>query len=376
MASRVSVKIIVGVFFILAALAITGLVAEIAFTASDKFPIEGIEYSPTEIWHWRKNLKIKGWSEEAGNFPLRTDKNGFRNCGKSYDPNSDVVRILIIGDSYTIGLAYPDDKIFTSLLEEQLNTSGISSKKVEVFNMASPAWGTEQQFMCLKNYGLGIKPDYLLLMTCPNDIRETYCKRYAELVNGDLHFNSLPFTTEEITKWKCSNYSCVYQFLQKEVLHTHYGTFAMLNEKFKFNFGKEDETNWDRPMFLKTRFTELEEAWNLYGKFLQEIRENCAKQGIKFAVSSTPFVIEFDDTMKQDTATQAGMVARQIEEYCQKISVPYLNIAPYFNQTGNPQSCFLKSDQHFSLAGHEVTAKALKSYYEKEITTNNQTPIK
>lgn len=367
MATRTSVKIFAGLFLFLVLAAIALLIAEIAYTASKKYPTEGIEYSSTEIWHWRKNLHIDSWNPETGNFTLYTDQNGFRNPGKQYNNDGSTIRVLVIGDSYTIGLAYPDEKTFTGILERKLNELHLGKKKIEVFNMASPAWGTEQQFLCLKNYGLKIKPDYVLLLTCPNDIRETYCKRFAQLENGAIKFNPIPFSVKEIINWKLSNYSCFYQYLQKTVLYSHYGTFGMLNEKYRFNFGKEDETNWDRPLYLKQSFAELDEAWNLYRQFLVDTKKLCDENKISLAVSSVPFLIEFDKTMQQDTSMQSGLVTEKIRNYCGVLNIPYVNEYEKFKKEAEPTSFFNADDQHFNAHGHEITAEGLLDYYKQII---------
>jgi hypothetical protein len=363
-----SIKIVFGVFLFIVFAFIILLLLEIGYTLSGKYPIAGIQYNKETLWRWRANLNTISISDEFGESKLHTDSKGFRNADKSYKAEKDanVVRILVIGDSYTAGLAYPQDKIFTSLLEQNLNALA-SGKKVEVFNMASPAWGTEQEFLCLQNEGMSIKPDYVLLMTCPNDIRETYCKRYAELKDSRLYFNSAPFSAKEIIRWELANYSCFYQYLQRTTLHTDYGSFDFLMSKFKFAFGKEDANSWDRPVFLKNTFPEMDQAQALYDTLLTSMKQVCENNHAQFAVSCTPFIMEFDSTMKVDTALQPGIMQQRIGEFCSRADIPFINLYKRFALQADPSGLFTKSDLHFSAKGFEVTGAALTEFYKDKI---------
>lgn len=351
-------------FILLMIGAIVLLSLEIRYRLTDKYHVAGISYSENELWRWRSNLQTKEWNEEIGGYTVYTDSKGFRNEDKNYS-KSDAIRILVIGDSYTAGLTHPKDKIYTTLLEQQLRKDG---KNVEVYNMASPCWSTEQEYKCLINEGLAIAPDYILLMTCPNDIREAYCKRYAELKNGEITFNSSLFTAEEIKYWTLANYSHYYQHLQTEVYHTNYGSFMFLMSKYKFNFGIEDSAMWDRPMFLKQMFPELKDAYKLYFSLLNEMQKKCNEQHIKFAVSCTPFISEYDSTMIKDTAMQANLVSDRISTYCQANHIPFINLNSVFAANPEPALLFRKGDEHFTSKGFEVTAEALHKYYAPIIT--------
>lgn len=367
MTKRTAGKIFLGFLSFAFLLVIGILVMEIALRISNKYPVVGIQYNNTEIWHWHKNLNSTTHDEESGSFVQHTDKFGFRNYGKDYAKSDNTFRILIIGDSYTAGLTHADDKIFTALLEKKLEGLNVSGKKIEVFNMACPAWGAEQQFLVLKNYGLFAKPDYVLIMTCPNDIRETYNKRFAYLQDGVVKFNPIPFTKSEILKWKLACYSNLYQYLQAQVFKTNYGTFDMLMNKFRFNFGKEDADSWDRPMFLKQSFPELDEAWQLYFTLIEDAGKLCATNGIKFAVSSTPFLIEYNGAMQKDTTMQPGIVAEKIGGFCQSKGIPYVNLYDRFKNEKDPVSLFRPNDEHFNARGHEVTAEGLAVFFKEDL---------
>ena len=340
------------------------LSGEIFLRIKKYYPLAAIEYSPNEIWHWSSNLNYHDRCEEGWPITVHTDWFGFRNYGKTIKKPKDVIRIVVIGDSYTEGLGYSDNQIFTSLLEQNLSGLKPHNCKIEVMGASSPAWSTEQEWRCLLNEAKWFEPDYVLLLVCPNDIREAYCKKFVQLTSWDEpKFNGIPFTRNEIRGWKLASKSYLYQYLQATQFGTEYGTFPFLQSRFTFNFGKEDITNWDRPMYLKSSFPELIDARKLFFRLADKMHEECDRSKIKFTVSVVPMVIEYDGTMVKDTALQSGLVSDMVSHYCDTAHVDYVNLYDRFKAEKDPTALFLKSDQHFNSKGHIVTAQGLTEYY-------------
>ena len=154
------------------------LLSELYFRMADRYGrqgvtwisntgVTGIEYSPIEIWHWRKFMSDQITNSERETFTVHTDQFGFRNYGHALTKPANVIRILILGDSYTSALNIADDKTFQSLLQKNLSDLRPAGKKIEVLSASSPAWSTEQQLLCLSHEAAQFSPDYVLLMACP-----------------------------------------------------------------------------------------------------------------------------------------------------------------------------------------------------------------
>ncbi len=361
------IKAIFILFLSLTLILILILSGEIFFRIKKPYALAPVEYNRNEIWHWSKNLNYISKCEEGTQIHVRTDWFGFRNYGKTIKKPKNVIRIVVIGDSYTEGLGYSDNQVFTSLLEQNLAGLNPHNCKIEVLGASSPAWSTEQEWRCLLNEAKWFEPDYVLLMVCPNDIREAYCKKFVELTSwGEAKFNKINFNDSRIFYWKLAAHSYLYQFLQAKVFHTDFGTFPFLFAHYKFNFGKEDSTNWDRPMYLKSAFPELTNARKLFFTLVDEMHHECNKNKVKFTVSLVPMVMEFDSTMVKDTALQSGLVSDMISYHCDTAHIDYVNLYKRFKADNDPTTFFLKSDQHFNAKGHITTAQGLAEYY-KEI---------
>jgi len=101
---------------------------------------------------------------------ITINDDGYR--GKIYNPeklNTDVVRILCLGDSIALGLYLEDEETFCSQLETRLNSDRLFGKRWEVINFGVPGYNTINEIELLKVKGLKYKPDLVILQYCFND---------------------------------------------------------------------------------------------------------------------------------------------------------------------------------------------------------------
>jgi hypothetical protein len=126
---------------------------------------------------------------------------GWRSPPFSLAKSEGVFRILVLGDSFMAGMQVGDDDTFSRVLERRLNVAGLG-RRVEVITFGVPSWGTDQQYLALRQYGLKLNPDLVLVaFYAQNDVAETdlelrsatstYPKPYFDLHAGRLI--ELPF---------------------------------------------------------------------------------------------------------------------------------------------------------------------------------------
>jgi hypothetical protein len=85
-----------------------------------------------------------------------------------------VSRVLVLGDSFMAGLQVGDEETFSAALERRLGQAGLP-RRVEVLNLGVPSWGTDQEYLALRTYGLAFKPDLVLLAFYgQNDVSDNY----------------------------------------------------------------------------------------------------------------------------------------------------------------------------------------------------------
>lgn len=141
----------------------------VAGIGSDQFlradPELGVRFIPSKTglsqdtcYNARVSINAHGW--RSPEVPLAKSKG--------------VDRILVLGDSFMAGLQVNDGETFARVLERRLGRDGLP-RRVEVINLGVPSWGTDQEYLSLRKYGLAFKPDLVLLAFYgQNDVSDNY----------------------------------------------------------------------------------------------------------------------------------------------------------------------------------------------------------
>jgi len=115
---------------------------------------------PDLFWRLRPRANYKGMS---------INSLGFR--GKEFlkEKDKNVIRIITMGDSCTLGVGVPDEKTYSSLLENILNKQVRSTKIYEVINAGVAGYSSLQGLRYFKNEIMSYKPDIITLYYGLND---------------------------------------------------------------------------------------------------------------------------------------------------------------------------------------------------------------
>lgn len=115
---------------------------------------------------------------------IRINSDGFRDDQFSKEKDSETLRIAVLGDSQEEALQVdlPDtwQKITARILTEKLG------KKVESYNFGFSGYGTDQEWLILREKVWQFRPDLVILAFSPNDVGDTYKNQLVELSNGQI----------------------------------------------------------------------------------------------------------------------------------------------------------------------------------------------
>lgn len=98
---------------------------------------------------------------------FRTNAIGLRDRALADIPAS-ALRVLVLGDSVTLGWGVRQDALFTRRLEERL--SGELARPVRVFNSGVAGYNTGQELAFLRRYAGQLTPDIVVLVYVENDV--------------------------------------------------------------------------------------------------------------------------------------------------------------------------------------------------------------
>jgi len=168
-------KIIVNVLLLISSAAIALLLCEGIIRAFNLAPeIVYVEKWRVRLSENRKigyepipNLDSRGQSAQFYSYIGRSNSMGYRDYDHPLKKPPGSQRVIVLGDSVTAGLWIEgDDKIFTSVMEKQLQQAGY---QVDVMNFGVSGYNTSQEVETLKVRGLPFNPDVVVLAYCLND---------------------------------------------------------------------------------------------------------------------------------------------------------------------------------------------------------------
>jgi lysophospholipase L1-like esterase len=112
-----------------------------------------------------------GLTLDLGSFVLRTNTLGFRGPEVAAAKGGDVFRVLVLGDSVAFGWGVDDAVTFVRRFEREQPLAG--GKRLEVVNTGHLVYDTMQQLALLRDEGMRLQPDLVLLVYVVNDIEPT-----------------------------------------------------------------------------------------------------------------------------------------------------------------------------------------------------------
>lgn len=122
---------------------------------------------------WNSSLPFHHYPSRSGRYygvEIRTNSLGFRDTERSIQKPLNTRRIIMLGDSFTLGWGVPFDKTFSYQLEAMLNKTG---EMFQVINMGVGNYNTVMEVELFKLKGLKLNPDVVVLMYYINDAEQT-----------------------------------------------------------------------------------------------------------------------------------------------------------------------------------------------------------
>lgn len=119
------------------------------------------------LYQHKPNLQL-----DLGSFRLRTNALGCRGPEIARGKPPGVFRIVVLGDSVAFGWGVDDEVTFVRRLEAEWNAAH-PQRPIEVVNTALPMYDTNQELAALRELGLSLQPDLVLLVYVVNDIEPT-----------------------------------------------------------------------------------------------------------------------------------------------------------------------------------------------------------
>ena len=331
---------------------------------------------------------------------VRVNDQGWRSRMVSPDKPADVYRVLVLGDSFMAALQVDEQWMFARALEREVNARN-PGRQVEVVNFAVPSWGTDQEYLALREQGRALKPDLVVLAFYgQNDVSDnakainstasSYPKPYFALKDGQLVGPRFKDPTPAIIRWsrQLAGHFRLYPLVRDalvEVPFTHTLLYRLgivgIVPSASADQASPADGSWGWPdrwkrqtgVYAQDYSREWIEAWALTEALVEASADEAHTNGadlllVQIADPLTVMPPEvgrrgFGERWDSFDLEKPGRLLRSITE---KRRIEYVSLVPTFRERiGDSEEAFAKyylpCDGHWTPAGHQLAAEAVAS---------------
>jgi lysophospholipase L1-like esterase len=164
--SRVARKVASGTLIALVLLGIT----ELALRAFGYPPQSPFTYDPAIGMRYKPNERREMLYGGKAFAMLNTNEWGFRGPSFSREKAPGVVRVLCLGDSFTLGWGVDEPQTYPRLLQTRLDEA-CGAGRCEVLNLGQPDFNTVNELRMYREIGRTLAPDVVVLGYVLNDLQ-------------------------------------------------------------------------------------------------------------------------------------------------------------------------------------------------------------
>lgn len=260
---------------------------------------------------------------------LQTNSAGLRNVDE-IDP--DALRILAIGDSFTYGMYVHNQETFPARLEEILNQR--MADRVQVLNAGVPGYTIEDQLEYLREKGLALEPDVVILGSYTNDVFDFYPPMREVMARRVLlaHSSARLPPSNPLDAFLRENLALYNALVQ---LRANYGQAQIAEQVNRVTptvpglHRVYQDLTFLRPADFRTE-------WDLYERTLRETIALLQERRIPLVIVLFPDVSQLPQKGGLPDVPQQALARIAADT-----GTPYIDLLPVFREIGDIQSLYL-----------------------------------
>lgn len=295
----------------------------------------------------------------------------------------DEKRVLLLGDSFTMGHAVDEEDTISRILETKIRTQR-NSGNITVINGGMNAAGPFQALGMLKERGMKLEPDFVVLqLFLFNDLddslmtvgkaQRTFFAPTRVIINTLYQQSSFPFRLEYFLRRQSRLYT--------KLVQTCGGDSLVANSLAAMRFFPEAAPLAFVPLepglssLLDINrlewYPELYEGLELTIQYTEQIYNLCQRAGIGFAVYCIPAFEEISDPHWQalvngydgDEVFEPLHAMRIAEKRMKEKNIPFFSVVEYLKSSPlSVEVLYYIYDGHLTAKGNEVVAEAIGHY--------------
>ena len=318
-------------------------------------------------------------------FDVRSTVNnlGFRGKDVPADKEASEFRIVLLGDSFTMGYGVRDEEMFSYVLENCLD--GSANKRIRVISAAVSSYSPILEYMTLKRNIDTLKPDLVIMAFDMSDLLNEFAyRKMAEFDGGGE-----PLKVSGMEQYEESQTST--QLKVRDWVYSHLFITTALMELVVNRLGGDLEDMNLEEAVTRERRSMLEHTLDIpnYEDFGGSIagvedsvlrtRDLCERYGCKFMLATYPYGHQVNSKewvpgrtsyLGKSESEISDRTVLALREFCARNGIPFINTFPDFRSYRGEELLYFKHDPHWTQTGHRLMAgsfaKFLVPYLETE----------
>jgi lysophospholipase L1-like esterase len=269
--------------------------------------------------------------------PFRINSMGFRGPELAWAKPAGTFRVLVLGDSIVMGSGLSVQDTLPALLQQEL-ADRFPGPRFEVINAGVSGYGLPEEYTVMKEDGLRLDPDLVVLGFCLNDVPGTV---FADHINPrrDLSFPG------------------------KQFLLTHLALARFFQERYN-RIGLRNDflglADWLAAAPGSAVDRRVQAGWAAYRQQLRPLLSLCREHRIHFLFVAFPHQAQFEDR-QQEFRPQ-----RELARLAREMDFDLLDPAPDFRPV--LERVYIFGDPvHPSGFGQRLLARRIGDYIQKNI---------
>jgi hypothetical protein len=330
-------------------------------------------YEVGENISWQlKPYSIDNMTTGEFNVEYRINSLGMRDKEYNVTKDNHSQRILLLGDSFTVGFSVPYNQTWPTLLEEALNKNQQTS--VEILNSAVSAYSPDTEYVYLKNAISTYKPDVVLLgFYVGNDITDLSHNEWTATQNGlPTHITSKIYLVQDdslILNPTASVAPSLYQYVS--LLFSRFSqTYILFN---KMMYGTTNRNLEPVYCYLKSLDTSIEEnfqaSWNTTFTLLEAMSVISKENNAEFIIVLIPPRMQVNEKEWNSIEKQYSyqlpertFPQQRILDWCDSHDIQCIDLYPSLLQDSQQGELLYNDlwDTHLNVLGNQRVAEILE----------------
>ena len=298
----------------------------------------------------------------------RVNAHGMRGVDVIDEKPAGTYRILMLGDSFTMGKGVGDDETFSVRLQKALNGGGRTcGRTIEVLNGGVDSYAPILSFIELKELQ-SLKPDLVVENLDVSDLvqESAYRQQAVRGSNGEIvgvpQLGDPDSLVDKVRSWT-----------EKHLFLTRVALFyATRTFNYREITVKDVVTRADAEIVAHTLEGDVDRSaqWEAVFESLDQMNKYANANGMEFLMTIYPWPHQVSDkewvsgrsAFMPAGARPSDKSNRTVHAMSEAKGIPLLDTTPAFKAYSGTARLFFDHDMHWTPTGHQVMAKAIEDY--------------